>query len=854
MMNTSTSTPRICSTHELSSILGAIATLQPCTLGVERVLTDSRSLVYPRGTAFYALRTASGDGHRYLGELYQRGVRIYIVDLELEPLGELYPEAVLIRVPDTLVALQRLAQYYRARLDSLGLRSTIGITGSNGKTIVKEMLYTLLEPYYARAFRSPGSYNSQIGVPLSVLQMPLGTDLALLEAGISLPGEMALLAPMIRPDYVVLTSIGSAHSENFASTDALIREKLQLALHPQLRHLFYCLDDQRIASIVEELGLAPLATGYSLEGHPSACIHASYSHEGLGTHITLVHRGLQHHLYTSLSDTAGVQNVLLALSVVATLRPDLLPLMARHVGELRPMEMRLELKESLTGTMIINDSYSCDLESMSIALDLVRRRALLDGEHTHMAAILSDIEGSALPPAELYATLGSMLVEYGIGRVYGIGQHIGALEQTTGLAVELFPSVEAFLASSAVEQVLTTPYVLVKGARRFAFERIVRTLSLREHHTQLEVDLAALRTNLAHYRSLLPPEHPIICMIKADAYGLGAYEVARTLEESRVGSLAVAVADEGKALRKRGIETPIIVMNPQHDSLETLVRHRLDLEVYSLALLRAVAHYAKMHDESPTVHLKVETGMHRLGITEADLPEVARLYVEAEGRFRLFIFSHLAVADAPEHDDFTHLQAQRLEHFAHELQRLVHELSGGRLGRHPFPLHLLNTAGIERFGLHYAYSAARLGIGLYGSSPTASAEVKPVARLTTTILQTKDLAPGDAVGYGLTDVAHQPMRIAIVPIGYADGLSRRLSNGRWSMLVRGQLCPIVGRICMDTCMIDLSRAPEAREGDRVVVFGEGSATLEAMATAAETIPYEILTSISERVERLYYQS
>lgn len=822
------------------------------TQRVLRVLTDSRSLVEAEGTLFFALTTGAGDGHRYIDNLYSRGVRAFVVEHSGSHYLAHYPDASFCQVQSSLHALQALARGHRQRLEDAQLREVIGITGSNGKTIVKEMLSTLLRPYYPKLGRSPGSYNSQIGVPLSLLSLSCDTDLALLEAGISRPGEMEVLAEMIRPTVVLLTNVGSAHSQNFAGIDALVAEKLRLAVAPEVRQIVCCVDDERVMSHIARLGLLHKVCGYSLNAR-QAYVSAHYRYEGHGLCLTLHIEDRTYTVHLSQNDTASLHNTLVSLTTIASLLGGHLPeAMLSQLNQIAPLQMRLELLESRTGTTIINDSYSCDLEAMTVALDFARRRATLDEQGGEVSAVLSDIEGSELSSEELYARLGQLLARYGVAHVYAIGEHISRHSADWQCEVRAFASVEHLLDSEdAVKGLLSHPYLLVKGARRFGFERIVRMLSMREHQTQLEVNLSSLRANLAHYRALLPPAHRIICMIKAEAYGLGAYEIARVLQESGVDCLAVAVADEGKALRRRGITTPIIVMNPDLNSLDTLATYALDLEVYSIEMLRAVIDYQQRHATSLGIHLKVDTAMHRLGLSPSDVEEVAHLYIHAGGRLRLSVFSHLAAADMPEQDDFTHEQAARLDTFCRDLTLVVQRLSEGAIRLESLPRHLLNTAGIERFASLYAYDAVRLGIGLYGESPMMLPQIEPVARLTTTILQTKWIGVGETVGYGRAFCATRPTRIGILPIGYADGLSRQLGGGVWHVTVHGVPCPIIGRVCMDTCMIDLTDVPPAVEGDRVTIFGEGGLSLRAMANVLDTISYEILTRLSPRVVRVY---
>lgn len=838
----------ICTLAELVQILRPIALtdLSSNEVAIQRVLTDSRSLIESCGTIFFALRTPTGDGHLYIEELYRQGIRLFAIEQELAPYKASYPEATFLQVGHTLSALQSLAQAYRQKFTY----PLIGITGSNGKTIVKEMLASLLHNAFPKLSRSPGSYNSQLGVALSLLELTEEAGLGLIEAGISAPNEMQRLSSMIAPDYVVLTHLGSAHQNNFTSREARTREKLQLALGKELKHIYASYDDREATQAISELGLNNKLISYSLMEHPEALLKASYETHSTQTLLHLELKGKCYEVLAPFGDRANIENLLLSLTLVAHLTPYIWLDALALVPQLRPIEMRLELQASNGKATLINDSYSCDVDSLEIALDFMRRRASVGKTSTRLGIILSDIDQATT--ADYQGKLHDLLKRYDIRQVYTIGQLSEALPCTGFEHRKHYASVELLLADTPTLRLATSSsFLLIKGARRFGFERIVRNLSKREHQTQLEVNLTALKHNLNYYRGLLPPSHPIICMIKADAYGLGAYEIAKTLEENHAHALAVALVDEGKELRHKGITLPIIVMNPELSSLETLLRYQLDLEVYSPELLEALLASNIPHSYQPHVHLKVETGMHRLGLSEEAIPTIAKLYHQAEGRIKLSAFSHLAVADDLEQEAFTHQQAERLKHFGLQLERAIRELMPTLPKAWHIPLHLLNTAGIERFAELYPLDGVRLGIGLYGYDPLGGNALEPVASLSTTILQIKEVAPLQGIGYGLGGVCTHTRRIAILPIGYADGLPRRLSHEAWQVALHGKLCPIVGRICMDICMIDISDIPEAVVGDRVNIFGGVGTPLEAMAEASDTITYEILTGISPRVPRLY---
>lgn len=823
-----------------SSIISTLEPLHwamPLDMAISSVLTDSRSLLRSEGVLFVALRTTSGDGHRYIGELYGRGVRAFLVEEMPEGYAEAYPDACFVCVRSSLVALQRLAQLHRERF---GI-PIVGITGSNGKTIVKEFMHTLLGDVAGRVFRSPRSYNSQIGVPLSLLQLTDADQLAIIEAGISMPGEMARLSGIIEPRVGVLTSIGSAHSEHFASREALLSEKLRLFAKAEI--LVAPMDTQGLREAIEQQGLACRLLGWSRQD-AGAFLYARQVEIGqAGARLSIEVTGRQYEGLCPLTDSASVENVLTALCAIAAINIEWLPYAIERLPLLRPVSMRMEVKESYRGNIIINDAYCNDLDSLRIALDFQRRRIHHSGHRA--VVILSDIEQSALKPEELYQAVQTLLTEYGIAEVYAVGEQIARLTSTpAAIGIRHYESTEALLACPTLKRIDHT-CILIKGARRFGFERIYRELSRLEHQTTLEVDLSAVRHNLAYYRSLLPARHRLICMIKADGYGIGAVELSRTLQESRVDYLAVAAADEGKALRLSGITSPIIVMNPDLSSADTLFRHCLEPEVYSLSLLRELSSEAqRLGIVSYPIHLKIDTGMHRLGLSATDLGDALALLSSSTALRVASVFSHLAAADERALDAYTERQAQELEQ--------AHSRVEQALGYRPL-LHLLNSAGIERFAHRYAYDAARLGIGLYGSTPTQHSGVRPVARLVTTILQIRHLEQGASVGYGCRGRVSRPSRIAILPIGYADGLRRVLSNGVWQVEVRGKLCPIVGNVCMDICMVDVTEVDEATEGDQAIIFGSDLCSLERMAEVAGTISYEILTTLSHRIQRLYYQ-
>ncbi len=824
---------------ELSILLNPKEAYCQHSVEVEHYLTDSRSFITADKTAFVAIKTPSGDGHKYIEATYRLGIRCFIVETELSALRTQYPNASFLSVKSSVRALQRIAEEHRKNLKD---KHIVGITGSNGKTIVKEFLNSLLaEDLDIR--RSPASYNSQIGVPLSVLKLSEEMDLGIIEAGISEPKTMKALKEVIKPNVGLLTSLGSAHIEQFSDKEELFDEKLEL--FEDCTKIFACLDDEQVIRACERNNLSKRLQGWSKKDKTALIYISSIKRKSKHSEANLICKDETYKLNIPFVDEANISNIFLCLSFIASEYPELLTKAIARATLLEGVEMRLELKNSFFGNVLINDAYSCDLEALRIALDFQRRRC----KHSAMppVLVLSDIVQTGLRGEELYRQVADLIKTFNIRQLFAVGEEISKQKH-------LFDSVQASFYKDT-DELINAPQlkevkescILIKGARRFAFERLIRSLSLMEHQTTLEVNLSAIRHNLNYYKALLPNGHKLICMIKADGYGLGALEIARLLEDTAIDYLAVAVADEGKHLRLEGIKSPIIVMNPELSSAETLFQYDLEPEVYSLGMLSGLLSQAKTYGKKDyPIHIKVDSGMHRLGFEEGDFDKLISVLKSNDSLRVASIFSHLAGADEERLDNYTERQAE-------SLQRAYHKISKN-LGYTPL-LHLLNTAGIERHGKAYAFDMARLGLGLYGISPIEGGgqSLRSVARLTTTILQIKTLEQGECVGYACRGKADSKRRIAIIPIGYADGFPRRLGNGRYSVLLRGQLCPTIGNICMDTCMIDITNVPEAVEGDRLTLFGEEPLTIEALANSLETIPYEVLTSLKQRIQKVYLQ-
>lgn len=778
--------------QEITTYIGA-----RCTTAGERqidwLLTDSRSLCFPETTLFFALVTRRGDGHRYVKELYAKGIRAFVVNHV--PEGD-FADADFLCVPDTLVALQRLAERHREAFRI----PVVGITGSNGKTIVKEWLYQLLAPDFV-VTRSPRSYNSQVGVPLSVWGMHEGTQLGVFEAGISEPGEMAALQRIIQPTIGVFTCLGQAHQENFESLEQKCREKL--ALFHDAEVLFYPAGDAVVEQCVREM---------DFHGRLVPCEQA---------------------------DDAMEADRALCAAVCRYLGVDEQQLEER-MARLEPVAMRLEVLTGRRGCTLINDAYNSDLGSLDIALDFMRRRS-----EPHPTVILSDMEQTGLAPDDLYARVASLMESRGVEHFVGVGaelQRAHAQFEGRGFVAEFFGDTAQLLQSETLLG-LTDALVLVKGARSFHFERLVEALEQQRHETILEVNLSALVDNLNRYRSFLKPETKMVCMVKADAYGAGAIQVAKTLQDHRVDYLAVAVADEGVTLRQNGIAMGIMIMNPEMGCLRTLFEHWLEPEVYSFRLLDAlIAEAERQGVQDFPIHIKLDTGMHRLGFDpEHDMPQL----LERLGRQRAVlprsVFSHFVGSDADQFDAFSARQFDLFRRGADALQTGF---------RHHILRHMCNSAGIEHFP-ERQMDMVRLGLGLYGINPRDNKTLSNVSTLRTTILQIHDVPAGESVGYSRRTTLERDSRIAALPIGYADGLNRRLGNRQGFCLVNGQRAPYVGNICMDVCMIDVTDIP-CREGDEALIFGEALSP-SVLAEQIGTIPYEILTAVSNRVKRVYFR-
>lgn len=802
---------------------------------IHDILIDSRRLFKAENTLFFALRSKRNDGHNYISELYQKGLRNFVISNSNVDFWE-FPNANFILVKDTLAALQAVAASHRKKFNI----PVIGITGSNGKTIIKEWLHQLISPD-KKVVRSPKSYNSQIGVPLSVWQMDKDYELAIFEAGISEPEEMLNLQKIIKPTIGIFTNIGEAHSENFINRIQKVGEKLKL--FTKVETLIYCPDQKEVQEVVIRSEILESIRAFTWSRKQAADLRITeIVQKGKNqTEIRGVFRDQEIHIAVGFIDEASIENTIHCWAAMLLLGYEN-KIIEERMLMLSPIAMRLELIEGINNCTVINDSYNSDINSLAIALDFLNQQT----QQKTKTVVLSDILQSGKSDVYLYGKIGELLVSKNITRIIGIGPAISKQAPQFQIEKAFYPSTEEFLKAFSFTN-FQNEGILLKGARIFEFERIGQALQQKAHETVLEINLNALIHNLNYFRQKLEPSTKIMVMVKAGSYGLGSFEVANVLQFHKADYLAVAYADEGVELRKAGINTPVMVMNPDEESLDGIISYNLEPEIYNFRVLdmleKAIYRNIIPKNKPVKIHLKIDTGMHRLGFEEKDIESVmdrinanARLYLQS-------IFSHLASSDNPGHRDFTQHQIDKFRAIAEKVSQK---------SDHPVMLHVLNTAGISAYP-DAQFDMVRLGIGLYGISPfdEQEKELQCVAKLKSTISQIKQIKAGETIGYSRAGVAENDLLLATIPIGYADGLSRSLSNGRGHFCIAGREVPIIGHVCMDMTMVDVTGL-NVKEGDEVEIFGQNR-SIKALAAEMGTIPYEILTGISKRVKRVYFQ-
>ncbi len=825
---------------EINGCLKGYLVQQAADITIEKILFDSRKISHPATSLFVPLISDRRNAHSYIDEVYQAGVRCFLIseDIHVDHL----PGAWIVKVNDTLAAVQKLSAFYRAKFHI----PIVGITGSNGKTVIKEWLYQLLEKDY-RIVRSPKSFNSQIGVPISVWLLRPDTQLAIFEAGISQAGEMERLEKIVKPTIGIFSNIGESHNEGFLNIRHKINEKLllfkncdtliynkdyhelhdcilQLATHSKnnLDKEIRLLEWSRKSEALLQINSVEKANGHST-------IQASYNGEGIELSIPFI-------------DEASIENCIhcwLTLLHLGVPQKE----MNQRFEKLHPVAMRLELIKGINHCTLINDSYNSDVSSFSIALDFL----IQQNQHDAKTVILSDILQSGRDN-ELYDEVAELLKQKKIKRLIGIGDTISRNKKifrtNRSLHSTFYKTTEDFLAaidSSSFHQ----ECILIKGARKFSFEKIAKRLQERIHQTVMEINLNALIHNYKAYQSLLRKETKIMAMVKAFSYGSGSYEVANKLQFEGVDYLAVAYTDEGILLRKNGITLPIMVMNADENSFDQIIEWKLEPEIYNFRTLHRMLEACIASDQMAyPIHIKLDTGMHRLGFDHTEMEALGSLLVNHKEVQIASVFSHLAGSEQETLDTFTTYQANLFDTMTKQIAQHVN---------YSFARHLCNSSGIVRHA-HLHYDMVRLGLGLYGIDSTGKMipSLRNVSRLKTSIAQVKKVSASETVGYNRKGVLQRDTLIGTVCIGYADGVPRRLGNGKGFMLIHNTLVPIIGNVCMDMCMLDITDLPETKEGDTVEIFGEQYPVTE-VAIAADTIPYEILTGISQRVKRIYFE-
>lgn len=812
---------------------------------VSELLTDSRKLLHADRTLFFSLSGQKLDGHHYIEELYKKGVRCFVISKQ--ETATPFADAQFILVSNVVDALQKLAAYHRKKFSF----PVIAITGSNGKTVVKEWLYQLLHEDF-NIVRSPKSFNSQIGVPLSLWNISEVNNLGIFEAGISEADEMFRLEKIIQPNIGVFTNIGEAHSEGFLNLKHKVKEKLKLFVNCDI--LIYCKDYADISNSIAEVNALSKGADETENKIKTLCWGntadadvqiTSIINKDNHSFISLLYRNRELDFEIPFSDKASVENAIQCACVMLYLERDYAVIRER-MKHLSRIAMRLEMRDAINNCSLINDTYNSDIGSLKIAIDFLKQQ----NQHPKKTVILSDILQSGRSEMDLYEEVSAIIRQNEIHRFIGIGAALmrqrKMFEKNEGLQFECYDSTEEFIRQMDAAS-FSNEAILLKGARRFRFEVIGKILEKKAHETVLEINLNAISHNLKTYQSLLKPETKIMAMVKAFSYGSGSFEIANVLQFNRCDYLAVAYADEGIELRKNGITLPIMVMNPEQRSFEAMIQNNLEPDIYCLSLLEKfsdVLFLMRTSEEAPyKVHLELETGMNRLGFNEADTDTLVR-EIQDNPRLQIAsVFSHLAASEDNTYDEFTTEQLKKFERISSKIRAAF-----------PYKIlrHILNSNGITRH-TQAQYDMVRLGIGLYGldSSEKLSNKLMHVSTLKTTISQIKHVKKGESVGYGRVGKVTKDKTIATVGIGYADGLPRKLSNKTGHMLVNGKPAPIIGNICMDMTMLDITGI-DAAEGDEVIVFGKNP-TVETVAKAAETIPYEILTGISARVKRVYFQ-
>lgn len=814
---------------QIAEIIDALLT-GPDNSAIQHILIDSRQITEAQNTLFVALQTKRNDGHQYIFDLYQKGVRTFLVSYVPDNCRQINNACFLV-VKDTLFALQQLTAFHRRQFNI----PVIGITGSNGKTIVKEWLYQLLKEDYSIC-RSPKSYNSQVGVPLSVWQLNSHHTLGIFEAGISESNEMLKLQSLIDPSIGVLTSLGSAHDEGFDSTEQKLQEKLVLFENSGALVV-------NALSLSEQLKQLLPKKALLISNNEQAFLQIKeIRNSGTQTLITGIYKNKVIAVTIPFIDAASIDNAITCWAVLLYLEIENQEI-EKRILLLQSVAMRLELKLGNNNCVLINDFYNSDINALEIALHHQKQQHRGGSK----IVILSDIEQSGKSNEELYAAVAKLMVQFNIDLMIGVGHEISSQRKLFHVNSFFFETTEAYINETKRNSRLQfkDAIILLKGARRYEFENISKLYQQKSHDTVLEINLNKLIHNINFYRSQIDKDTKIMCMVKATGYGSGSAEIAFTLQHHHVDYLAVAYADEGVELRKAGIHLPIMVMNPEESSYNDMIDYQLEPELFSFKVANEFlqALQLKAIAEPYPVHIKLDTGMHRLGFEEHQIIEL-NSFLKKETELKVkSIFSHLVASDDKTFDEFTYQQIEGFIRMSHQLET--------SLGYETIK-HICNSGGVTRFKQAH-FNMVRLGIGMYGVgfNDLEKLHLENISSLKTKISQLKYLKTGDTVGYNRKGIMTRDSVIATIPVGYADGFSRRLGNGSFAVLVNGKPCLTIGNICMDMCMVDVTGVV-CKEGDEVIIFETGE-QLTQMSKAMDTIPYEVLTNISSRVKRIYVQ-
>ncbi len=810
---------------EISSAINAKTELNIEAV-ISNVFIDSRNILGSKNNLFFAISGKNNNGHDYIPELIERGVKNFVIEDSYEL--TFAEECNYLVVENSLKAFQQFAAWHRSNFNI----PVVGITGSNGKTIVKEWLFYLLDGE-KNIIRSPKSYNSQVGVPLSVNLLEKAHELAIFEAGISMPGEMTHLKEIIQPDIGILTNIGDAHQENFESYEQKTDEKLKL--FSKCKKIIYSSDYEVVDERVRRLLVNKKTELFTWSKKKKADLSITQiTQENKATKIEGICNEQEVNIKIPFVDNASIENAIHCWSFLLA-NQLFTPAISQKFESLPAIGMRLELMKGVNGCSIINDTYNSDLNSIKIALDFLKRQK----QHKNRCLVISDILQSGESNKVLYKKLGNLVATSNIERVIGIGSKISTYFAEYMPMAKFFKNTTEFIESKLIHE-FENEAVLIKGAREFEFEKISEVLQQKTHRTVLEISLEALENNLNYFRSLLKPETKILIMVKAFSYGSGSYEIAHFLEHQRVDYLGVAFTDEGVALRKAGVNLPIIVMNPEEGSFKSIINYHLEPEIHSFRSLQKFHEVLEQTERSPyPVHIKIDTGMKRLGFTVDEVDELIQSLKQHRFLEPRSVFSHLVASSAEKHKEFSLAQIEKFKFAADKLQAHC---------KHKLLRHLLNSGGIETYPIAQ-FDMVRLGIGLYGITSKKNVKLQNISTLKSHISQIRKVKSDETVGYNRSGKLGRDGRVAILPIGYADGLNRKLSNGVGFVIINTQKAPFVGNICMDMCMVDVTDI-EVAEGAEVIVFGEEIPITE-IANKLGTIPYDVLTSISQRVKRVY---